>query len=221
MGDPRKHRKKFTTPAHPWQRERIEAEKEIVQQYGVKRKYEIWKMNSVVKGFTGQAKKLMARSGSQADKERKQLIDRLTRLGLLKKDAKIEDVLGITLGDIMERRLQTVVLRRELARTQLQARQFIVHEHIAVSDKVITAPSYLVLLEEETNIKFIPNSTLSDDGHPERIKLEKEEKPKKKEGKDARKDNRRPRKDEEKKEETAAKPTDSTEAAEEKEAEEK
>ena len=51
MGSPRKQRKKFSKPSHPWQKERILAEKELLKEYGLNRKYEIWKMNSILKNF--------------------------------------------------------------------------------------------------------------------------------------------------------------------------
>ena len=49
MGDPKKQRKKYETPLHPWQGERILAEKKIMEEYGLKNKKEIWKMNSMLR----------------------------------------------------------------------------------------------------------------------------------------------------------------------------
>ena len=51
MGAPKRQRKKYSTPSHPWQKERILAEKELLDKYGLRRKYEIWKMNSILKIF--------------------------------------------------------------------------------------------------------------------------------------------------------------------------
>ena len=144
MGDPKKQKKKFSTPNHPWQKERIEAEKEILKQYGLRRKYEIWKMDSMLKDFLNRAKTLIAQRNPQSDLEKKQLLQRLNSLGLLKKDSKVEDVLNLTLKDVMERRLQTLLIRKQLARTMKQAREFITHEHVAIGERKVTAPSYLV-----------------------------------------------------------------------------
>ena len=55
-----------------------------------------------------------------------------------------------------------------------QARQFITHRHISLNQKEITAPSYLVSLEEENMIRFKERSGLSDETHPERINITKE-----------------------------------------------
>jgi len=155
MGDPKKQKKKFSTPNHPWQKERIEAEKEILKQYGLRRKYEIWKMDSMLKDFLNRAKTLIAQRNPQSDLEKKQLLQRLNSLGLLKKDSKVEDVLNLTLKDVMERRLQTLLIRKQLARTMKQAREFITHEHVAIGERKVTAPSYLVTVSEEPGIRLV------------------------------------------------------------------
>jgi len=174
MGDPRKARKKYTTPSHPWQKVRIDAERGVKNTYGVKTKKEIWKMDSLRKKFTSGAKALIAARTEQADKEREQIVQRLVRLGLLDVNAKFDDVLGMTLEDIMERRLQTRVWKQGLAKTATQARQFIIHGHIIVAGKKITMPSYIVSKSDESQIAFLPKSKFSDPEHPERIAKKQE-----------------------------------------------
>jgi len=78
MGDPRKARKKYTTPSHPWQKVRIDAERGVKNTYGVKTKKEIWKMDSLRKKFTSGAKALIAARTEQADKEREQIVQDLS-----------------------------------------------------------------------------------------------------------------------------------------------
>lgn len=166
MGSPKRQRKKFSKPSHPWQKERILAEKELLKAYGLNRKYEIWKMNSILKNFTRQAKNLITTGNPQVEKERNQLLTKLFSLGLTGKDAKIEDVLSLTLKDVMERRLQTLVYRKDLASSIKQARQFIVHEHVSLGNKTITAPSYIVPLDDENSIQFAQGSILTNTSHP-------------------------------------------------------
>jgi len=166
MGSPKKQRKKFSKPSHPWQKERILAEKELLKSYGLNRKYEIWKMNSILKNFTKQARNLITSENPQVEKERNQLLTKLFSLGLTGKDAKIEDVLSLTLKDIMERRLQTLVYRKNLSSSIKQARQFIVHEHVSLGEKTISAPSFLVPVEEEGSIQFAQGSILTNTSHP-------------------------------------------------------
>lgn len=168
MGDPKKQRKKYETPLHPWQGERILAEKKIMEDYGLKNKKEIWKMNSMLRNAKTQAKRLVTQKTDQAKKEEKQLITKLVKLGLAQADSKMEDVLGIDISNILNKRLQTVVLKQGLARSPKQARQFIIHGHIFINNKKVSVPSYLVPVSEETKITFNPNSKLSNVEHPER-----------------------------------------------------
>ena len=180
MGDPRKVRKKYSTPTHPWQKERIEEEIELLNSYGLKNKKEIWKTRTFLKKFTQQAKKLVAASGAQAELEKSQLLTRLASLGIIEDSAHLEDVLTISQKDLMERRLQTLVFKKNLSRSLKQARQFITHRHILINDQLITAPSYLVTKAEEAKISFISSSALNSIDHAERAPLEdkKTKKPK-------------------------------------------
>ena len=42
MGQPRKSRKKYNTPPHPWNAERIKNENKLMTKYGLKNKKEIF-----------------------------------------------------------------------------------------------------------------------------------------------------------------------------------
>jgi small subunit ribosomal protein S4 len=96
-------------------------------------------------------------------------------MGLIKKSAQLDDILSLTSKDIMERRLQTLVHRKGLAKSMKQARQFITHGHIRIKDKMITVPSYVVKIDEEEHISFCPTSQLASIDHPERVIKKKEE----------------------------------------------
>ena len=174
MGLTKKLRKTYSTPPHPWQAERIEEERKIKKEYGLKNKKEIWKISSKLKGFKNQAKNLTAKTDKQAIKEKKALIERLNKLGLLSEDATMDNVLEISLENLLNRRLQSIILSRGLARTMRQSRQMITHGHIKLENKSMNAPSYLVTLQEETKISFSQASTFSNPDHPE-INLEEKE----------------------------------------------
>ncbi len=179
MGDPRKIRKKYRTPAHPWQKARIVEEAELIGKYALANKKEIWKMTSILKDLKMEAKKLGSLSSKQAEKEKKQLLKKLISMAILKPEDSLESILILKPEDIMERRLQTIAFKKGLAKSMKQARQFITHKHIKVGDEVITSPSYLVLQGDEEAVKFNPTSSLSDAEHPERkivAKVEKAEK---------------------------------------------
>lgn len=178
MGSPRRLRAKYSGPGHPWQKTRIELEKALKKEYGLKNKKEIWIHDSKLKTFAKQAKRLVAATGAQAEKEEKQLLGRLASLGLVQADATTENVLSLTIKDILERRLQTLVCRKGLARSMKQARQYIAHGHITISGNVIKSPSYIVKTAEEGTLAFVERSALAKPEHPERaITEKKEEKP--------------------------------------------
>ncbi len=169
MGDPKKIRKKYETPVHPWQKARIVEEVKLLKEYGLKNKKEIWKFSSLLKKYKDQAKKLIAMQGKQADLERKQMMDKLKKLGLIKPGNETYDaIFSLGLSDVLSRMLQTVVYKKGLARSIKQARQFIVHNHILIGDKKITSPRYLVNVSEESKISFDVSSSLYNPEHPER-----------------------------------------------------
>ncbi len=187
MGDPKRRRKTYTTPPILWNKERMEEERKLLQEYGLKNKKELWKMNSLLSSFAQQAKKLIAATTPQSELEKKQLLTRLSSLGLIPSATNIDDALALDIRKILERRLQTLVFKKGLARTPKQARQFITHGHIAIGNKKITVPSYLVPKSEEDQISFIYASPLTSLEHPERIQKKqkvKEEKSVKEEKKE-------------------------------------
>ena len=159
---------------HPWQGQRIKEDNEILKQYGLKNKKEVWKAKSLLSKVTSQAKKLSAGRDEQAKKEAEQLLNRLVKYGLIKPGAGLGDVLGLKTEDILNRRLQTLVYKHGLARSAKQARQFVVHGHVIINNQMIDVPSYMVPVEEQGKIGFIENSSLSDLSHPERIEVKRD-----------------------------------------------
>ncbi len=174
MGDPRKQRKKYSGPLHPWRRTRIEEEKIIFEEYGLRNKKDLWKMTSKLGHFKTQAKNLIARHDVQAEVETKLFLNKLQRLSLIGVDGTIDDVLSLAPKDIFERRLQTLLFRKGFAHSSLQARQFIVHGHVFINGQKMNVPSYLVPAGQEVLITFNPKSALADPEHPERVSKEKE-----------------------------------------------
>ena len=181
MGDPKKPRKKYKKPVRPWEKTRIEEEKVLIKEFGLKNKKELWKAESVLRNIREQAKRLIGSKTEQSKKEEKQLLDKLGKLGLIKGKGKVDDILSLNKRDILERRLESIVFKQNLSKSINQSRQFIVHGHVTVKNGVVRVPSYLVSLEEEGQIGFNKKSSLNKEDHPERIiKKEKVEEKKKK-----------------------------------------
>jgi len=175
MGDPKFLRRTYDTPKHPWEAARMEEERKLLVKYGLKNKRELWKAQSVLRGFRGQARDLQARlrvGQPQARRETDQLIGRLTRLGLLPVGTPtIDDVLALTTEDLLQRRFEWIVFQRGLAPTANGARQWITHGHISIGDHRVTRPGYLVPSAEEPMISYTPTSPLSSEDHMVRVAL--------------------------------------------------
>ena len=175
MGDPKFARKKYETPSHPWDKDRIEAENALIKKYGLKNKREIWRAQTMLRKFRAQARSLLGKvtsSDPQVKRETEQLLSRLHRLGILPENATLDDVLALDVESILKRRLQTIVYLKGLASTPFQARQFIVHGHICIDNRRVTAPGYMVLKKEENMIEYHPSSPLTDSTHPARPSIE-------------------------------------------------
>jgi small subunit ribosomal protein S4 len=173
MGDPKFPRRTYNTPSHPWQGERIKEEAIVVKEYGLKNKRELWKAKTQVRDLRKQSRDLQARTRTgeeQAKLEAKNLLASCARIGLLPMEgATLDDVLGLQTKSMLERRLQTIVMRKGYAITPGQARQFIIHGHVAIDDRKVTIPGYIVTRGEEDKIVINPRSPIANDTHPLRI----------------------------------------------------
>jgi len=176
MGDPKFSKRKYETPSHPWEGERIKAENELIMKYGLKNKRELWKAQSLVRRLRAQSRELQARlrtGDKQAEIETKELLNRCARLALLPEEGTtLNDVLALNTEAVLARRFQTVLYRKGLAYTPKQARQFIVHGHASISSRKVTIPGYLVKRTEEDMIEYHETSPIANDLHPVRPKPE-------------------------------------------------
>jgi len=141
----RKH-KRYSRPKRPFDKARIEEEGEIVNEFGLKNKKEIWKADAKIKTIREKAKKLI----SAKPEEQQALFNKLNKMGL--KVNSISSVLSLDKKDYLKRRLQTIVVEKKLASTFKQARQLIVHKKVLVDGKVVNTPSYIVPVELENKI---------------------------------------------------------------------
>jgi len=171
MGNPKKQRKKYETPRFPWRTDVLETELKLLGQYGLRNKRELWRHKTVLSKFRGIARSILGMPEEGGEKLKKQLLNRLDRLGILPETVVLDAVLDLTIEDILERRLQSLVFQKGLAQSVYQARQLITHGHIAIGGRKVTSPSYLVLRDEETNIAYAPTSAIVNSDHPLRQTL--------------------------------------------------
>ena len=87
------------------------------------------------------------------------LLKRMVKLGLLKEtQTELDYVLGLTPRQFMERRLQTVVFKRNMANSVHQARVDIFGRHIAVGKQLVNNPSFMVRMSSEPHVQLSATS---------------------------------------------------------------
>lgn len=172
MGGIRKPKKKYDPPKHPWQKTRLAEELTYVGEYGLRNKQELWRYRTALTGFRVNARDLLALSAADRGEREAQILGRLNRLSLLEAGAQLDDVLDLGIRDILERRLQTQVLRQGLAKTIQQARQLVVHGHIVIDGRRVRSPGMILHRDQERKLEYAPSSPFRQGSHPERPKGE-------------------------------------------------
>lgn len=152
MGDPKRLRKKYETPSKVWSSERIAREHALREKYGLRKLKEVWISESELRRIRKNVRSVLA--GLKTEKTGKEIIERLARCNIIKSDAKLDDLLILGVESLLERRLQTIVYRKNLAKTLRQSRQLITHGLITINGKRITSPSYVVRAGEEDEIRY-------------------------------------------------------------------
>ena len=123
-----------------------------MKKYGLTKKREIWRVEAELRKFRRLARELAAKKDKEKEKV---LVQKLVRLGLLSENASLDDVLELNVENLLERRLQTLIVKKGFANTLKQARQFIVHGKVKIGDRRITFPSYILPKNEEDKIQVL------------------------------------------------------------------
>src|SRR3989338_5947687 len=154
MGDPRKLKNKFQPPKHPWIGARVEHERRLVDQFGLRNKKEIWRAEAFIRKYRHLARALVGVPIEERKEQEKAMIAKLQKIGLLKQNATLDDILSLKVEDLLERRLQTIVWKKGLAATSAQARQLVVHGHVKLNNVKTTVPSTVVNISEENTVEW-------------------------------------------------------------------
>jgi small subunit ribosomal protein S4 len=155
----KRQRKQYSRPKKPWSRERLDVEGDIIREYGLRRKKEIWVTEAKLRDYRRKAREIVSTNDKIAEKI---LIDKLASFGLISTNAHLDEILALKIEGLLDRRLQTIIFKKGIASTQKQSRQFITHGHIAVDGRRVTWPSALINLEEEAKIGLYTNSALNE-----------------------------------------------------------
>lgn len=121
------------TPRRPFEKERLDNEMQIVGEFGLKNKREVWRVQLLLAKMRKNARDLLTLDEKNPKRifEGSALLRRCVRLGLLDEDKReLDYVLGIKVADIMARRLQTLVFKQSLAKSLHHARVLIRQRHI-------------------------------------------------------------------------------------------
>merc|ERR1712118_61919 len=98
------------------------------------------------------------------------LMRRMIRYGILDEDKqRLDYVLALKVEDFLERRLQTLVMKRRLAKSIHHARVLIKQKHIRVGQQIVDVPSFMVRVESQPHIEFSVSSPFGG-GRPGRVK---------------------------------------------------
>ena len=155
MGDPKKARKQYSRPRSPWRADQLAQELYLLGTFGLRNKRELWKSQTQLSSVRKQARTLLAATQAVRQREEKKLLDSLRRKGLITEGATLDDILSLTVEDVLARRLQSMVFKKGMALSPLHSRQLIVHGHVTVGGRVITVPGYAEGGAEEGTITLI------------------------------------------------------------------
>ncbi len=155
MGDPKKARKQYSRPRSPWRADQLAQELYLLGTFGLRNKRELWKAQTQLSSVRKQARTLLAATQAVRLREEKKLLDSLKRKGLIREEATLDDILSLTVEDVLTRRLQSMVFKKGMALSPLHSRQLIVHGHVSVGGRIITIPGYDVGGSEEGTITLI------------------------------------------------------------------
>jgi small subunit ribosomal protein S4 len=152
LGDPKKARKQYSRPRSPWRADQLAQELYLLGTFGLRNKRELWRAQTHLSSVRKQARTLLAATEVVRLREEKKLLNSLSRRGLIAEGAILDDILSLTVEDVLSRRLQTMVFKKGMALSPLHSRQLITHGHVRVGARRITVPGYEVGSAEEGTI---------------------------------------------------------------------
>ena len=154
MGDPKKPRKNYKTPRNLWQIDQLAKDLNIMGIYGLRNKHELWKAETELSRIRKQARMLLAEPIEKRMESESKLLNSLSRKNIVSSGALLDDVLSLTVENLLERRLQSVVHRKGIVPTIQMARQAVVHGHIKIKNRVMNRPGYTVEADEESTVQL-------------------------------------------------------------------
>merc|ERR1712093_233459 len=159
-------------PKRAYDKERLDHELQMLGTYGLKNKREIRRVGLILSKVRAVARHLLTLDEKDPRRifEGQALMRRMIRYGILDEDKqRLDYVLALKIEDFMERRLQTLVFKRGLAKSIHHARVLIRQKHIRVGRQIVDIPSLMVRVESQPHIEFSLASPFGG-GRPGRVK---------------------------------------------------
>ncbi|WP_243670314.1 30S ribosomal protein S4 [Vulcanisaeta sp. JCM 16161] len=148
-------------PRRLWNRQLLEEELRLIGEYGLRNKRELWLAKTILREIKHRARSLLSMPAEQRAKLETEFKARLFKAGFIpEQDIPLDAVLSLDVRAILDRRLQTIVYRKGLAKTIYEARQLVTHGHIAVDGRVVKSPGYLVPRELEDRVTYAITSPI-------------------------------------------------------------
>ena len=164
--------KTVKTPRAPFQKERIDAELKLCGEFGLRCKREVWRVHYALTKIRKAAKELLMLEENDPKRifEGTCLLNRLHNTGVLERSKdKLDYVLSLKEADMLNRRLQTIVFKNNLAKSIHHARVLIYQRHIRVGKQMVNIPSFIVRTDSEKQITFSATSSLAGTGRKGRV----------------------------------------------------
>jgi small subunit ribosomal protein S4 len=157
MGGLKKPKKKYLAgkPKKIWNKQLLLEELQLVGEYGLRNKKELWLARAHLKRITRRARSLLSMTAEERAPLEMPFKERLYKMGFIEDpNVPLDRILSLDVRAVLERRLQTVVYRMGLAKSIHHARQLIVHGHVLVAGRRMTSPGFLVTRELEDKISL-------------------------------------------------------------------
>ena len=103
MGDPKKQRKKYETPRFRWRKDILQEELKLIGQYGLRNKHELWRHKTMLSKTRGIARSLIGKLPEERAKMENEILTRLKKLGILAETSALDNVLDLSIEDLLER----------------------------------------------------------------------------------------------------------------------
>ncbi|ABP51444.1 MULTISPECIES: 30S ribosomal protein S4 [Pyrobaculum] len=158
MGGLRKPKKKYLAgkPKKIWNKQLLLEELQLMGEYGLRNKRELWLARARLKWITRRARSLLSMTAEERAPLEMPFKEKLYKAGFIEDpNVPLDRILSLDVRAILERRLQTIVYRMGLAKSIYHARQLIVHGHIAIEGRRVTSPGFLVPRELEDKITLV------------------------------------------------------------------